>query len=659
MSEVADRARLLLAGGAGLALGAAGTAGWSVGAVLDARFPGYAGIGHWAGLGLGAALIGSGSVLLQPALGSRVWRLAPALGMSALGCVFLIGPGSSSGWPLLPPGTPWSTEAGWTVILGHWSYLSPLGKSLVALSGAGFGLAVGGMGWTARLLRDWRKELVPFSGASRAERYRSKEGVLGDAHFIKWESIRAIVAGSNPQCFLVGEDYEPRENPFVYNHDDPSTWWKGGKSELIKMSAKFGSGHALIFAGSGAGKTAAYSIPTCFEAKTNVVMGDPGGTALAITKRAREAMGHTVREIRPGHGINLLRFLEPWLKESSEMFVTVANMLFNGKKIHQSEVGEYFKNEGINVVAALLEHFVTVNDPNPFLSVMRVFTQVQGEFEILIKELAEDYGPDSTIGLTLGGYRKVEEKWFSGFKTTVRQAMDWAAYPELRDMVTVDPANEPDPLAPGTDIFITIPLDQMRSKPNLMRLLYGALAHGMRRAAGVERLMMVDEAHVLGAMMAFEDARDYARKDGLRLALVYQSEGQLQDDYGAGGMKSWLDGVGVRVYSAIENGETLDRVSSLIGDFTVEVAGSNRSTSEKSGGWGTQNINKGTSNNLQKARLMPIDELRALPMDAQIVFFRGQRPLIIGKAYWWRRPEWVKMAPEGANLWGSADGVKT
>ncbi|TMV69302.1 hypothetical protein FGG78_30815 [Thioclava sp. BHET1] len=188
----------------------------------------------------------------------------------------------------------------------------------------------------------------------------------------------------------------------------------------------------------------------------------------------------------------------------------------------------------------------------------------------------------------------------------------------------------------------------MRNNPTLMRLIYGSIAYAVDRGS-VERLIIIDEAAVLGRMSVFEQIRDEMRKKGARLMLIYQSLGQMVHAYGREGMRAWNNGVAVRCFSGIEDEQELRELSELIGNYTVEVDGESRAVQKRPGFLASQSQSQTNSTSLQSARLITTDQIKDLPLDAQIVFFKGQRPLLCGKAFWFRRPEWqLKPAKQSA-----------
>ncbi|WP_127903556.1 type IV secretory system conjugative DNA transfer family protein [Solirhodobacter olei] len=640
MSEVADRLKIVLAGSAGLGTGAVAMCGWGIGAALDARYGISMGGALWGALGAGIGLIFLGTVALRPAFEPGMWRLVPSVSLSMLGTTFLIGPGGSSGFPLVPPGSPWSMEAAWSLFLHGENALTPFGWSLFALSAVSFLIAVGGLGWTARLFENWQREL---SGGTGAEKYRSKSGVFGNARLAVWNDIKDSVEMGRRDGYPIGEDSDPRKNSKIFNPENPKTWGMGGKGELIRMSGKFQSGHMLVYAGSGMGKTSAIVIPTLLDSDVSAITGDPEGAALNIVRGPRAARGKKIREIKVGHGFDVLKLLEPWLREDPTVYVDLAEMIVDEHKMNESDVGGYFKQEGINVIAALLEHFVNARAEKPLVEVIKIIAKSQENFKDAVSRIAQNYQEGTRTNLSLGSYESVDSRFYTSFSNTVRQALDWTKYPDYLAVATVEPEGEPEILHPDTDVFITMSTRDMTRYPGLMRIIFGAISFCASKGAMGERLVIVDEAAALGRMKVFETILREQRKKGVRLALIYQSEGQLREAYGPGGADSWTDGVAARLYSGVEAGRNLEELSRLIGNYTAEVASNSRSTSARGFGISSQGTSKSDSVSPHKVALIPPDDLRALPLDGWLIFFRGLRPMVITKAFWFRRKEWVAL----------------
>ena len=93
---------------------------------------------------------------------------------------------------------------------------------------------------------------------------------------------------------------------------------------------------------------------------------------------------------------------------------------------------------------------------------------------------------------------------------------------------------------------------------------------------------LLDEAARLGPMRIIETARDAGRKYGITLQLLYQSIGQIIEQWGREGKNAWYDGVSHRSYAAVQDLETAKELEETFGSYAV-MATSESSNSGRSG----------------------------------------------------------------------------
>ena len=82
-------------------------------------------------------------------------------------------------------------------------------------------------------------------------------------------------------------------------------------------------------------------------------------------------------------------------------------------------------------------------------------------------------------------------------------------------------------------------------------------------------LFLVDEAARLGFMSGLSRARDASRKYGITLVLIYQSEGQLVEQWGEAGRGAWFESATWRSYSAVSDAAQAERISKACGEYGI------------------------------------------------------------------------------------------
>lgn len=496
---------------------------------------------------------------------------------------------------------------------------------------------VGTLGLKMTMALPARLALAKNNKRKTREDYRSRSTVFGDARLGKWADIRKRIAPQD-NGIVLGENYDPRENP-DYDHDDRKTWGKGGKSELIQMKTSYEGGHTLIVAGTGAAKTSAYVIPTCMTYPHALVVVDPNGSVLKLCRTNRSERGRNVREVSPELGLDVMAMIKHCLKESRD-YIHLADMMIVREK--GSEFSEYYAKESIAVLAALLEHF---DKEYKNISVLDELSKIVFLSESQMKQKLFDLAQNtklSNVGLALGSMVEKDAKFFTYFTTGLKQSLNWLNQPSLLEMVSKDAPSSPSALDQKTDIFITLSMSDFEMFPGLVRLILGSITYDMmkREDRANEKLMIVDEAALLGYFELFEKIRDRARQFKLHLMVVFQSVGQIIEAYGRSGPQSWND-VAVKAYSAIGDLKTAQELSQFIGTFTVDIAENTQGASGGTLATIAQSSNISLSERTQQAALITPDEILQLPADAQILLFRRQPPLICGKALHFRRREWL------------------
>ena len=507
---------------------------------------------------------------------------------------------------------------------------------------------VGALGLKMTMALPSRLALAKNNQRKTREDYRSKSTVFGDARLGRWSNIKERIAPIGAGIVL-GEDYDPRNNP-DYDHADKETWGKGGKSDLIQMKTGYEGGHTLIVGGTGAAKTAAYVIPTCMKYPHSLVVVDPGGSALRQCRDRRVAMGRHIREVSPEHGLDVMAMMKHCLKTSRD-FRHLADMMIVREK--DSEFSKFYSEESITVLSALLEYFFNgQHNSGTFVNLAKVVHLPESKMKARLVDIAGASG-NPTISAALFGLMEKDSKFFTYFASTLQQSLKWTMYPDMIQMVSEDGPNAPAALDDQTDLFITLRMDDFKQFPGLVRLILGSVTYDMklRETRAKEKLMIVDEAALLGYFPLFEDIRDRARQFRLHLMIVFQNIGQIEEAYGRSGPKSWND-VASRAYSAIGDLGEAEALSRMIGTFTVDVAENTQGASGATLATVAQSSNMSLSERTQQAALVTPDEIMQLPADAQILLFRRQPPLICGKALYFRRNEWIK-ADDDESMSGS------
>jgi type IV secretion system protein VirD4 len=537
-----------------------------------------------------------------------------------------------------------------------WFWLQVSGAAATAL--VGFAGGCFGVGMLRRRMRlrpaRWNETRMP-------EPVRLASDNHGHAAWLSVDDARALFPGPDPEHggIVVGEAYRVDRDPVAsrcrFDPDQPRTWGQGGKAPLLVDPCRAGATHAMLFAGSGLYKTTSVVIPTLLHWTSSVVVLDPSREAGQMLSAAREAMGHRVVMLDPYRaeqcGFNVLSWID-LTSPLAETFVGAVVHWLCGSLPRGSDANtQFFHSKGKELLTCLLADMVW----DPTLSMtektLRRLRQLVATPEDEMVELLARIHRTSQSPLArdrAGTLMGLVKETFSGAYAHATGATDWLAVKAYADLVSGD-AFKPSDLNQGRlSIFLQLPLDTLKATPGVARVIVGALLNAVYLAEGrvVGRvLFMLDEVARLGSLDILETARDAARKYRITLLPIYQSEGQLIDQWGPTARKTWFDSLAWRAYAGVNNLETAREISAVCGEYGILARSEGKHRGSSYGMQGSSN--RGQNENISEGRraLITSDELMHDTRDDEVfIFRRGARPIRCGRAIYFRRPEMLAQA---------------
>lgn len=536
---------------------------------------------------------------------------------------------------------------------------------------------------------------APGGSASRPALVRARSDNHGHADWLSMREARRLFPGPDEIWggIVVGEAYRVDRDGvarFAFDPADRRSWGRGGTAPLLVDPCRTGPTHALAFAGSGGFKTTSLAIPTLLTWTGSAVVLDPSREVGPMLTSYRWHMKHGVVTLDPtaGEGGDCLDVLD-WIDTASPLAEGNVEAVVGwicGEPPRQRAgaplggSGQFFQDSARSLVACLLADLLWDPEAKPEERTLRELRRRVAEPEERLRErLGEIYdGSSSAMAKELAGSLKdVVKETFSGIYANAGQSTRWLSVPAYADLVSGGPEGRYAPTRKAAEVtqgkltvFVQVPLKVLQATPAIARVLVGALLNAAYEADGKVQgriLFLLDEAARLGPMALLETARDAGRKYGVTLLLLYQSLGQLREQWGDAGRQAWYDGTSWRLYAAVQDPETAREVSALCGEYGVVATaeGDSRGTQGRVGLGvaGGVSANSGRSENrseLRRALIKPDEILQDTRADEAFVFVRGAKPLRCGRALWFRRPEWRDLV--GANRFhrgGAGDPAPT
>lgn len=503
------------------------------------------------------------------------------------------------------------------------------------------------------------------SGGAHGPLRRARSDNHGHADWLAMKDARRLFPGPDPRHggIVVGEAYRvdldraARKRPF--DPADPATWGAGGTAPLLIDPCRSGSTHALVLAGSGGFKTTSVGIPTLLAWTGSAVVLDPAREIGPMVSACRAGkLGQRVVTLDPGAdapargGFNALDWIDPAGPLAETNVEAVAAWLAGEPARGGGGSGgaEFFRDMGRSLIACLLADLLWDPALDRAEKTLRRLRQALVTPEAGMRErLSEIHGQSaSPLACDLAGtLMGLVDETFSGVYANANQATRWLSIKAYADLVSGDGFETRELCEGRLTVFVQLPLKTLQATPGLGRVIVGALLNAAYEADGAAQgrmLFLLDEVARLGPMAALEAARDAGRKYGITLLLLYQSAGQLAEQWGREGARAWVDSTAWRLYAAVQDPETARELSQLCGEHGVLATseGDTRGTSTR---WGAAtSASSGKSANRSEIRrplIKPDELLQDARADEAFVIARGHKPLRCGRAIYFRRPEMV------------------
>jgi type IV secretion system protein VirD4 len=458
-----------------------------------------------------------------------------------------------------------------------------------------------------------------------------------------WLPIETAAGWFNSGGLIVGEAYRPDRQPRL-----------GGNARLLRYDGESGSGHVLVFAGSGGYKTTATVIPSALEWRGGLVCLDPALEVFPRVYIARRNMGRRPVTLNPESrycdGFNALDWIDTTSDRALLDIQSVVAWLCGETPGERYE--DYFRHAARALLGCLLADILFAAEIAPDEKTLALLRRrVSLPLPELKELLGAIYLKGSNYGFGFpaqlaGNLKDITEKQFAGFYGEAGNATSWLAIPSLARLVCGNSFRTRHLLSGKLDVFINVPVKALGSTPQSVRVILGALLNSVYEARGRlggRILFLLDEVARLGYMSILETARDAGRKYGVNLCLLYQSLGQLRAGFGEGGQRAWFDSAFLKCFASIQDLETAEMLSRACGDFTA-LGDSLSEGSGASTGRGYSHSRHQSSNRQPVARrlIKPEEIMQQMQDDEQIVLIRNAAPLRCGRAIYFRRPQMLE-----------------
>ena len=587
-----------------------------------------------------AAVMALGILLHRMQIGSRAMALTGVLCLAATALL--------TGWPEYQRLWPYVGAPGY----------SPLTVFNAFDTGHGVAILVGVV--TAFVGYCFATQVPSIGGRPGPSLLRGTSDNFGHADWLSMARARERFPGPDPtygglvvgEAYRVDQDRGARRRPF--DPKDQRSWGAGGKAPLLIDPCYEGATHALVFAGSNGFKTTSAAIPTLLTWTGSAVVLDPSREIGPMLQAYRaENLGHQVVTLDPANpasgGFNVLDWIDPAAPLAETHVEAVVGWISGETRTPGSSTGDFFRDKARELITCLLTDLLWDPDVPQEQKTLRTLRARIVTPEEEMREVLESISQQShslkarQLASTL---KDATKDTYSGTYQNATRDTGWLSTEAYAGLVSGNSFRTRDLTGGKLTVFVQMPLHVLDNTPALGRVIIGALLNAVYDADGAINgrvLFLLDEVARLGFMKVITQARDAGRKYGITLMLLYQSLGQLIEQWGIDGKKSWYESTSWRLFAAVQDRETAREVSELCGEYAViSTSTGDTEGSQSRGGMGASS-SAGRSENrseIKRALIKPEEIIQDSRVDEAFVMIRGSPPLRCGRAIYFRRRDW-------------------
>lgn len=434
------------------------------------------------------------------------------------------------------------------------------------------------------------------------------------------------------------------------------TWGPGGTAPLMFDHCREGNTHGLVMVAAGLFKSTSFALTLDYW-KTGAFIFDPAGEIAAMTAPWRRRLGHTVRILDPmgQAGTNVVMWITRAAEAGhplAEVYLTATVERCYGKTPPSPGQGNdnaaYFREQGRNLFTALLAHVIWEPSLAPEEKTLRLAKRLLALPEQDLRDVLRAVYETSHSQLArdlAGPLYDLTKVTFDGIHSNASQGTAWLNVESFANMVSANDFDLAELCNGRTTVYCQISMDALEAMPEVGRAIGSAALNSVIQAEGkvAGRVWFwIDEAVLWGPMGALRTARDQGRKYKITLCLCYQSEGQVEEVWGANGKRAWFGNVSWLMYGVQRDPETAKSLSAQLGTFGAKEfsESSSAGVSGKLMEIGTRTRGSGSSSrDTVRPLMMPHELSQDMRTDERILLYLGARPIRCRASITFCRPE--------------------
>ena len=408
-----------------------------------------------------------------------------------------------------------------------------------------------------------------------------------------------------------------------------------------------GTGHAALYARTGAGKGVSFVVPACLAWEGSLIAFDIKGELYRLTAGQRARMGQDVFLFAPtapdgkSHRYNPFSVVPRGEVGCIDSVQRIMHLLI--PPAIKSDAAFWTNSARALAVAGAVILADTPGAPLNLASLLRMFTR--SDCDVFIRGLvtrarnSQRPLPQVAVDVAMSWVNSGDPKTRQGIVEEMKSHLSLYASPQIVAATETSDFDLRDIRKQGMSIYIGATPDELRRLRPLMAVLFQQMIslntqveYDQDPAHTHRVLMMLDEFWAPGRMDMLADAAAFVRSYGIRMAYVVQTKAQIVSIYGPEGSENLFENTAAEVVFGVKGSRTAREVSELAGNDTVTDTSHSRPRF-----WAGMSPGKQSESerNSKRALLLP-QEVQRLPADEQLVFMPHTQPLRTPRIVWYK-----------------------
>ena len=262
----------------------------------------------------------------------------------------------------------------------------------------------------------------------------------------------------------------------------------------------------------------------------------------------------------------------------------------------------------------------------------------------IAEEALDNEALDPACHAALANYKNKAEKERSGVKSSLTSSLALWANPNIDAATSGSDFDLRQFRRKRSSVYVGVGQDQLLTLTPLLNMFFQQAVAELSKSLPAtdephEVLFLIDEFPMLGAMPTLQKGLALLAGYKIRIVLITQGLGQLDEIYGRQATEGILQNCAVQVFFASNDDTTTNYVSARLGSKTVRV----RSQSQ------SQDWSYTTSTSYIARPLLPPEEVRRLDPKKALIFKETSRPVLAEKIRYYEDTQLMKLlldAPE-------------